>query len=417
MNKPDFTKSATANLARKVGIELDYVNAAHERVEIDPGVIRAVLAAMRYPVQNDTEADAFVRQLDETECSRTLPPVLVVRQELQPVQIPVHLHGDGREYSWRLVGEDGQIMEQGSLVAVRSTMSDPASSSDRSVATTWARLSVTMPCGYHRFELDRDSMSLIVVPAKCWLGPVAQNDRIWGVATQLYLLRSEHNWGIGDFTDLCMLIDIAAKWGASVIGLNPLHALFLDDPERASPYAPLSRLFLNVLNIDVTAIPELASCREANAILNSSDFSSALGRIRSENMVNYNAVAELKLKILRLVHAHFRMAASAHRIHCFETFVEQGAGSLKQFCAVQAIRLAIAAQNQEVEDPKRWPSELRATDSPDFLRLAASHAEEIEFLLWTQWIADSQLRAAARHAKDNGIQLGLYRDLAVGSSA
>lgn len=73
--------------------------------------------------------------------------------------------------------------------------------------------------------------------------------KIWGVDAQLYLLRSERNWGIGDFTDLCNLIDIAAGWGASVVGLNPLHALFIEDPEHASPYEPASRLYLNILNM------------------------------------------------------------------------------------------------------------------------------------------------------------------------
>ena len=104
-------------------------------------------------------------------------------------------------------------------------------------------LTVELPCGYHRFEIDNDRMSLIVAPPKCWLAPIEQGEKIWGIATQLYLLRSDHNWGIGDFTDLGTLIDIAAKWGVSVIGLNPLHSLFVDDPEQASPYAPASHSF------------------------------------------------------------------------------------------------------------------------------------------------------------------------------
>src|SRR5712692_8397031 len=60
--------------------------------------------------------------------------------------------------------------------------------------------------------------------------------RLWAIALQLYAVRSRRNWGHGDFTDLARLVALAALSGASGVGLNPLHALFLDRPERASPY-------------------------------------------------------------------------------------------------------------------------------------------------------------------------------------
>ena len=106
-------------------------------------------------------------------------------------------------------------------------------------------------------------MTLVVTPGKCWLPPaLAEGRRLWGIAAQLYLLRSATDWGIGDFGDLRRLVELAADHGADVIGLNPLHAMFPDDPEHASPYSPASRLLLNILNIDVTAVPELRHCPE-----------------------------------------------------------------------------------------------------------------------------------------------------------
>ncbi len=76
-------------------------------------------------------------------------------------------------------------------------------------------------------------------------------DRCWLLAVQLYGIRSARNWGIGDFTDLEALIELAAQLGADGVGLNPLHALFDDRPGDCSPYSPNSRLFLNALYIDV----------------------------------------------------------------------------------------------------------------------------------------------------------------------
>ncbi|OBX80195.1 4-alpha-glucanotransferase [Haemophilus aegyptius] len=36
---------------------------------------------------------------------------------------------------------------------------------------------------------------------------VLKNKKVWGVNVQLYSLRSEQNWGIGDFGDLATLIE------------------------------------------------------------------------------------------------------------------------------------------------------------------------------------------------------------------
>jgi 4-alpha-glucanotransferase len=48
---------------------------------------------------------------------------------------------------------------------------------------------------------------------------------VWGIAAQLYLLRSEADWGIGGYGELEQLVDMAAGWGADVVGVNPLHAM------------------------------------------------------------------------------------------------------------------------------------------------------------------------------------------------
>ena len=82
---------------------------------------------------------------------------------------------------------------------------------------------------------------------------------------QLYLLRSQRNWGIGDFTDLAGLVALARERGADVVGLSPLHAMFPDQPEQASPYSPSDRRPLNVLYIDVERVPEFTASAEAKA--------------------------------------------------------------------------------------------------------------------------------------------------------
>ena len=72
-----------------------------------------------------------------------------------------------------------------------------------------------LPPGYHRLDLDleffgQESCPLIVAPERVH-EPVelAGHGKIWGVAVQLYTLRSAGNWGIGDFSDLAELLQLA----------------------------------------------------------------------------------------------------------------------------------------------------------------------------------------------------------------
>src|SRR5664279_1647148 len=115
-----------------------------------------------------------------------------------------------------------------------------------------------LPIGSYRLHLTdassfTEEVPLMVAPPSGFGGDF---DRCWLLAVQLYGIRSAHNWGIGDFTDLEGLIELAGHLGADGIGLNPLHALFDDRPTDCSPYSPNSRLFLNALYVDVEKLPE-----------------------------------------------------------------------------------------------------------------------------------------------------------------
>ncbi|XNM45649.1 4-alpha-glucanotransferase [Escherichia coli] len=81
---------------------------------------------------------------------------------------------------------------------------------------------------------------------------------------QLYTLRSEKNWGIGDFGDLkAMLVDVA-KRGGSFIGLNPIMRS-IRQIRRVPAHTPVSRRWLNVIYIDVNAVKDFHLSEEAQA--------------------------------------------------------------------------------------------------------------------------------------------------------
>src|SRR5690606_5000651 len=139
---------------------------------------------------------------------------------------------------------------------------------------------------------------LVVSPRQAWQGERLQTGaRLWGLSAQLYSLRSQHNWGIGDFADLRLLVEGAAAAGAHFILLNPLHALDLRYPENASPYSPDDRRFLNPLYL---ALPD---CEDFHAepvqrLVQEAAFAAELARLRATEQVAYSGVQALKLRVL-----------------------------------------------------------------------------------------------------------------------
>ena len=240
----------------------------------------------------------------------------------------------------------------------------------------------------------------------CALPPAVQAQRCWGVACQLYGLRSQRNLGIGDFEDLAVLADIAGAAGAAFVGVNPLHALFLADPGRHSPYSPSTRRFVNPLYI---AIDQLEGGQQATAELRAE--SPALFKSLADDLVDYHGVAALKRQLLRRIHA--ARAGSYREQPAFQSFCADGGDALRAFALFEAI------SEHEVEAGRHagwhtWSADLKDAGSEAVARFAVDHAALVDFHGWLQFEADTQLARAQTRARAAGMHIGLYLDLAVG---
>jgi len=261
-----------------------------------------------------------------------------------------------------------------------------------------------LPVGTYRLHLtDASSLteeaSLIVAPPRAFDGDF---DRCWLLAVQLYGVRSARNWGIGDFTDLEGLLELAGHLGADGVGLNPLHALFDDRPADCSPYSPNSRLFLNPLYIDVEKLAEFPPRVLAES-------SNTIVMLRASDIVDYAAVAELKWRALRLAFKKFRADPKRARQRDFEKFRAERAPLLSRFACFEVLRHKF---NKPWWD---WPKQWRQPDDVKLAKLrAGADAAEIEFAEFVQWTADRQLQSCRDLAARLGMKVGLFLDVAVG---
>ncbi|MBX6425483.1 MAG: 4-alpha-glucanotransferase [Variibacter sp.] len=258
------------------------------------------------------------------------------------------------------------------------------------------------PPGLYRLEAEGLATArLLVAPETAYQLDDGAGTRVWALAVQLYAVRSRRNWGHGDFTDLAALVRLAADVGASGIGLNPLHALFDDRPDHASPYAPNSRLFLNPLYIDPEAVPEFPGLKE-------SGLAAAVERLRGTDEVDYQAVAAAKGAALRLAFDRFRRGGDARRHAAFAAFCAERGEALTRFAAFEVLR-------RRFHDVWwNWPAEWRQPTPAALARLRAEAGDALAYYEYVQWLADEQLAACRQAAQARGLPIGLYVDLAVG---
>ena len=387
---------------------------------------QALLAAMGIACGDETQARESLERWWQAPWQRLLPAVSVhtVGESLLRVTLRLPARDLGRNARWRLTLEGGGSHAEAFRPETLARLERAGLPDGEYLALA---LDLPPSCcatpGYHRLEVDLDGqasagMSLIVCPATCYQPPAVSGERrAWGVSVQLYGVRSARNWGMGDFTDLAKLVDWAAGAGAALVGVNPLHALYLHNPLHCSPYSPSSRQFLNLLYIDVEAVPDYAECADCRAAVAEPAFQARLGALRAAPLVDYAGVAQAKSAILERLYAHFRshhLAVDSDRARAFRAYCDEQGEDLHLQALYEALQAHLHARDPACWGWPVWPEALRSPHNPAVRQWAAEHRDRVEYQLYLHWLAATQLAAAAERARQGGLGVGLYQDLAVG---
>jgi 4-alpha-glucanotransferase len=211
-----------------------------------------------------------------------------------------------------------------------------------------------------------------------------------GLALQLYALRHEGDWGMGDFAGLAKVCKWGAEQGLTYIGVNPLHALKTALPAAGSPYYPVSRFALHPLYISIDWLADELSV----PVSLHDDAASALRRARGADLIDYDAVSTAKIAALREIYAAAPLPAEA------EAFLSSPSDGIRAHAIWEAFcHAGSGPASQDI---------LTGAEA-----VPESMTEEVRFHLFLQWAADRQLMAASTAG---GKRTSLYLDLAVGAA-
>ena len=401
--------SSLQDLADAAGIVPSYVDQSGTETRATSDETRvALLRAMGIDAATPDTARAALDEWESRERSRIVPPVRVVRRDDPDARtVDARVPGGSGRVAWtlELVPEEGEpLRADGQAAAER----------DGGVRVT---LPEVPPVGYHTLrvtvtvdgEEHGAEQSLIVVPEMCPpVADVAGQERVFGVIANLYTVRSGTNWGIGDVGDLARLAEWTAGVGGAFLGVNPLHAL-RNRGADISPYSPVSRIFRNTIYIDVHAVPELAESEEARRMVDFQEFRAEVEALRASDQVDYEGVSALKRRVLTLLHRAFSEGTA--RGAEYRRYREAQGDALTQFAVFEAL-----AEQQDTGDWRTWPEELRDPNSEAVAAFAREHAAEVDFHAWLQFELDRQLGEAAARGEKAGLAIGLYQDLAIGTS-
>lgn len=368
--------------AQAAGISLSYINAHGKPQSIGADTKRRLLDAMH-----------------KTDAKASVAPVPNVKVFTAGKKMSLAVEGRG-EFSWLLTTEEGH-QHKGHATGGK-TFTLPAK----------------LPEGYHSLTLTQDEQRfhcrVIVAPKRCY-EPQAllEGKKLWGACVQLYTLRSDSNWGIGDFGDLKKMLASVGERGGAFIGLNPIHALYPANPESASPYSPSSRRWLNVIYIDVNALDDFKNSKEAQAWWKLETTQQMLKQARDADWVDYASVTALKMAALRLAWKGFAKRDD-EQMAAFRQFVMLEGESLYWQAAFDALHAYQVQEDEMRWGWPVWPEAYQSVDTPEVKAFCKTHADEVDFYLWLQWLAYSQFAACWQVSQGYKMPIGLYRDLAVG---
>ena len=231
-----------------------------------------------------------------------------------------------------------------------------------------------------------------------------------GVAIPVFSLRSKHSWGCGDFADLRLMADWAAKTAMSVIQLLPVNDTTTDGSLRDSyPYNAISAFALNPLYLSPDdAVKHCTEYADASAVTSIKSLRARFvrrgKRLNEKDAVDYEATIKLKIEFLRELYA--LCGADVIGSEPFERFFAESKSWLIPYMAFCVLRDRYSTVNFSL-----W-SELSKYDAVQAEQFIKANSTECYFYAFVQYLLDEQLSRARDYAHQR--EVALKGDIPIG---
>jgi hypothetical protein len=436
MKMAEMEKVNLELLAAAYGIQPSYSDIWGNAHTIPPETLEQVLGALGVDVSDPHEA---LQRLEHHFWSQLAPPVLVESTDQLPSEFFFHVPSNNspgvmskKEFQVRLeiAGENSSPINHSYHFEQLNYKKDHQL--DGITYECWSfPFPPALSTGYYHFKLTvayenqkhQQTTLVIVCPEQAYLPAALQGDgKRAGIAIALYGLRSQRNWGVGDFGDLKEFIRWAiGSLHVDVIGLNPLHAISNRQPYNISPYFPSSRFYRNFIYLDIAAIEDFRSSPAANEFVRAEATQNLLAELRASELVQYERVATLKLQVLERVFQTFlqdhwlEKAGMTERSRKFQAYLQRESGLLDNFATFCALEDFFHQKDPVAWAWRQWPEPLQNPYSQEVQEFQQNHWQSILFYKYLQWQVEEQLQEAQDLARSMGASVGLYHDLALGS--
>lgn len=375
-------------LATRAGIAPEWTDQTGTLRQVSPDSLRAILRALGLPGDTDESLRNSLAAAEAVPLAGPSP--LLTARVGQPVELPV---AGGGESDIEAVLQNGtrRILraERTGDCLVLSPFDEP---------------------GYHTLRIGGMAVTLAVAPARCITFSDLSGGRTgWGLAAQIYSLRSADDGGIGNFAGVAALGRAAAGLGADALAISPVHALYGALPAQFSPYSPSTRLFYNPLHADPAVAFSIDLIRSIAAQAGLAEEMERLSRL---DQIDWLAATPLRQRFLRALFDVLDRTGESRS--AFERYAGEASPLLRSHAIFEVLHAAELGRDPTLRSWRNWQPGYRDPDSPQVAAFAEAHAGDVRYQLFLQWLTSLSYGAAQRACREAGMTVGLIADLAIG---